>query len=353
MPTKKAVKAKAAKKTPPAKVKPAGKGALVRTEAAPAETIPSSKLLPVDVLLYRGTNLISRAIEFFDGTDVSHASLLLDGKPVSVAEAIGQGLIQRRLTDSVQDHEWVMARRLKTRPPDVSPVLARAQHYLAEGERYGYEQVLLLAFLALIRKPKITPIFKRLLTAVLEKASSMLLQLTAGGKQPLICSEFVYRCYDEALPEALDLFSLSLRREVTAEGIRKPAARVKVDRVHPESVLAAVMRKRPARRLAAAPEAAAKPENLDTLIRRYLREVREPAVEAVPMAEAAGADVTDAVTRFAAIWQAAGEAGAREVRLEAAAPAAALTHLYKTAADFVTPGDLLQSDSLMTLGKLA
>jgi hypothetical protein len=345
--SKAASKAKAARK---------GAAAIVLPESAPAETIDPASLLAVDILLYRGRGWLSKAIQFFDGTDVSHSSLFLAGTPASVAEAISKGLLERPLTDSVGDSAWVVARRLKTRPADVAPVLARANSYLSQGERYGYEQILLLAFLSLIRKPKITPIFKRLVTAVLEKASALLLKLTAGGKQPMICSELVYRSYDEALPDALDLFSLSVQREVTTEALQRPAKRVQVDRVHPESVLAAVVQRRqPRRRATAQPESAA-PSNLTPLIQRYLREVKEPSVEAMSMASAsdvADAEVVAAVSRFAANWRGATSPETKTVSSESAGVDAALADLYRTAADFVTPGDLLKSESLMTLGRLS
>jgi len=351
MPAKKTTVRKTSS-APKAKKRAAAAHAVVRPEAAPAESITAAMLLPAEVLLYRGTGWLSKAIRFFDGTDVSHSSLFLAGTTPSVAEAVSQGLIERPLATSVADSEWVLARRLKTRPADVAPVLARARSYVSQGNRYGYEQILLLAFLCLIRKPKITPVFKLLLTSVLEKASSLLLKLTAKGKQPMICSEFVFRSYDEALPDALDLFSLSIRREVTPEGIRQPAARVKVDRVHPESVLAAVMEQHRPRRRAVSEEAAV-PVNPTPLIQRYLREVKEPGTEAVAPVAVADAEVTAAVTRFAAAWQKAKEAGAGQVSPESADPGRALTHLYRTAADFVTPGDLLKTESLMTLGKLS
>jgi len=196
----------------------------VQPEAAPSGKLGTARLLSADVLLYHGTGLISDAIRFFDGTDVSHSSLLLNNAPLLVGEAIARGLIEQPLSGSVSDSAWVMARRLKVRPADVSPVLDRAAFYVAQKERYAYEQILLLAFLCLIRKPKITPIFKRLVIAVLERASKLLLKLTAGGKQPMICSEFVYRCYEEAIPGVLDPFGLSIRRVATPEGIRAGSA---------------------------------------------------------------------------------------------------------------------------------
>jgi len=327
----------------------------VQAEAVAARAFSSAWLVPIDILLYRGKGLISAAIRFFDGTEVSHASLFLGGAPPAVDEALAKGLVQRSLTASVNDNNaWVMARRLKVRPADVQPVLAKASFYLDQHERYAYEKILLLAFLCLIRKPKITPIWKQLIIAVLENASELLLKLTAGGKQPMICSEFVYRCY-EALPGTLDPFGLSLRRAATPEGIRTPGGRHQADPVHPESVLAAVMEshERGGRAIVRA-ETAHAPADLRPLIQRYQREVKEPRAEAAPTADAVDSDVAAAVSSFAAHWQLATAGKERTVSPESLDLSAALASLYHTPASFVTPGDLLRNvGSLMTLGTLS
>ncbi|HYL04687.1 MAG TPA: hypothetical protein VE075_01525 [Thermoanaerobaculia bacterium] len=327
--------------------------ASVLPEAAPSDKLGPAQLRPIDVLLYHGTGLISNAIRFFDGTDVSHSSLFLGETPPAVGEAIARGLIEQPLAVSVGDSAWVRVRRLKVRPADVSPVLGRARYYLAQRERYAYEQILLLAFLCLIRKPKVTPIFKRLVIAVLEKASQALLKLTAGRKQPMICSEFVYRCYEEATPGTLDPFGLSIRREATPEGIRTPGARHRADQVHPESVLATVMGRRSESGRTVVRTEGAKAESPGPLIQRYLRQVREPSPEAAPLAATVDSDLEGAVSRFAAQWQLAAGATPRTASAEGLGAAAALANLYGTAADFVTPGDLLKTETLMTLGTLS
>ena len=105
------------------------------------ETISVHDLQPGDVLLHKGTAFISRAIQFFDGTDMSHASLYLGNQ--QVGEAIAEGLVQRDLTTSLHGNEWVKAFRLKDTPADMAPVLQTAEEYLEQGNRYGYEQLLL------------------------------------------------------------------------------------------------------------------------------------------------------------------------------------------------------------------
>ena len=59
-----------------------------------------------------------------------------------------------------------------------------------------------------------------------------------------------------------------------------------------------------------------------------------------------------AVSTFAARWQQARTAEAKAVVPEGLGIGAALAGFYPTAADFVTPGDLLRNESLMTRGIL-
>lgn len=322
--------------------------AAVRVESVPTEHVDIGKLLDADVLLYHGTSWLAKAIRFFDGTDVNHASIVIGVTPPEVGEALSHGLTKNSVPASIHDSPWVLARRLKDRPSNVSPVIARADYYLSRGQRYGYEQLLLLAFLSILRKPKITPIFKKLVLAVLERAASLLLKLSAGGREPMICSEFVYRCYEEALPTAVDIFSLRIERAVSPEGIRKPGAKVRVDRVHPDSVLAVVLRQ-PLLRATATPEAA--PAPLPPLLQRYLAEAVAPGLESVKTAEVVDAELSQAVARFAASWHLAKVEKESKLRPESVAPEDALTSFYQTvSADFVTPGDLLKTESLLTLG---
>jgi len=171
--------------------------------------IGSGDLHSCDVLLYRGKGTLSRLIRLFDGTDVSHAGLFVDGQ---VDEALGTGLERRSLAVSVDPNhtEWAMARRLHGYAGSMQPVADRAAAYLKEGHGYAYEQLLLLAFLCASRKLPVTPVLGQLLRVVLDQAATAVETVLAGGKQPMICSEFVYRCYSEAVPGNTDPFDLEI-----------------------------------------------------------------------------------------------------------------------------------------------
>jgi hypothetical protein len=78
------------------------------------------------------------------------------------------------------------------------PIVAHAEQFAANGNRYAYEQLLLIALLASTRRATGTiPFLGRLLRTMLDGAMDVLARIAAAGKEPLICSELVFRCYDE------------------------------------------------------------------------------------------------------------------------------------------------------------
>ena len=340
------------------------------------DTITISGLLPGDVLLYRGTSFISKAIQFFDGTELSHAGLYLgDGQ---VGEAVAKGLVRNEIHASLHGREWVKAYRLKDRPSDMSPVLHKAAEYLDHGNRYGYEQLLLLAFLCLTRKLKITPSLHMLVRRVLDGAAATLTRLLSQNREPMICSEFVYRAYDEALPDIDDPFSLRINERMRAMLREMPemAARPGVPRlvprgqgVHPESLLAFLTSEpssvwvrgaaEPSVEAVPAPPAADESE-IEERVAHYLEEVRtEPAAGVLAAGVAPeGATVEDlraATERFATSLSAATHretSGTFDVRGAFASRSPMSAYLLGAAADFVTPADLCRTQSLFLVGQV-
>src|SRR5207248_311352 len=161
------------------------------------------------------------------------------------------------------------------------------------------------------------------------------------------CSEFVFRAYDEALPEANDVYSLAInmaspRALAGTRAALPPPTRGRgieagslLDFASTPGVRAVV------------PRAPAAPpvEPLEALGERYLQQV----ITARSAEKLAGADVAEVVPdirRFANAWYAAAPPAAFAMR----GPQSTLEHLVQTAADFVTPGDLLHTTSLFTVG---
>jgi hypothetical protein len=156
-----------------------------------------------DVLLYSSRSLLSRLIKLFDGGDYNH-SALYDGQ--QVAESVEDGITARSLSDSTTGFDYVdvfrfrsdNGARLGDEELPADPVKARIDHYLANRERYAYEQLILLGVLAATRQIPLSPYLSMVLRVFLESAADRVASIVAVGREPMICSEFVYRCYQEA-----------------------------------------------------------------------------------------------------------------------------------------------------------
>ena len=199
-----------------------------------------------DILLYRTNSLFGRAILRLDETEVSHAALFLGDE---VAEALTrEGLVQRSIQKSIEGCPWVAVMRVQPQPGSMTPVWDVAQKYLDQGNRYGYEQILLLAVICLTRRHDLgNPLLRRMAIAAMGKAVDLIDYLFAEGKEPMICSEFVFRTYDEARPEPDDPYSLEIISQATGEPRRwfsRPRRLLcgetppKVPSIHPDSLLA-------------------------------------------------------------------------------------------------------------------
>ena len=329
------------------------------------DTIHMQDLRPGDVLMYHSTDFIGRAIQFFDGSELNHVAVYLAED--EVGEAVPEGVLSQGFEKSIHWAKWVRARRLKDRPSDMSPVIHKAREYIAEGNRYAFEQIFLLAFLGLTRKVKFTPTLRRLVRSVLDSATAVLTQWISMGRRPMICSEFVYRTYDEALPEASDVYSLRIpgTLAVSASGATRLAAAptARGRGIHPHSLLALfasssgqawVRSPMPLRELAMGGPTEVDVPQLKGLIETYLEEVRgEPTLAARP--DVTVEDLRMATERFAVTLYVAGQ---QEPKRALAAMVAVETrsliyqNLFTTAADFVTPADLFSTPSLFLLGKI-
>jgi hypothetical protein len=317
--------------------------------------IPIAQLMPGDVLLYRSKGLISDIIRFIDRSEVSHSGLFLGrhgDQGRTVGEAIREGVIRRELPKSIEHAEWVESRRLKEAPPSIDPVLERAAHYLKRGERYAFEQILLLAFLCLTRNLAGSSVLGRLIRETLDAAAAFLLQLFNTGREPMICSEFVVRCYREALPGSVDL-------PVRAPGALRFGERgVPIGKnggIHRGSALALLLERQGSQLSEgsvgpAGPLRAARPLDVSAVekaIEAYFNDLQRQAPKAARI-DLTSPELLPSFERFALILY---RTRRRQEKNELPR-AAVLGDLFDAAADFVTPGDLQRSKSLAFCGKL-
>ena len=340
-------------------------------------TISVKDIVDGDILLYHGNSLLAELIRFFDGTDVNHASICIgNGK---VGEALGHGLTTNAIPDSIKNDEYVIVKRLKTNPGTMKPVVDRAKYYLSIGNRYGFEQLVLLALLGLTRKIQVNKYLSWLLRKILDQAADWL--MAHGDRQPMICSEFVYRCYDEALPAAHDPYSLDITpfppmdRSALA-GAKALATPLAMKHYHRDSLLAWAVTvaseqkqsskfsyfhslpaglEKAGRRALSAEEKSLTAMSLDDLIKKYLEEAKKPASRTLDLEAALRSpEMFDSIKKFgASFYSLTYHPKTKDIssKGEAEIPAI-LEHLSKAVADFVTPGDLYKCDTLSNIGEV-
>jgi hypothetical protein len=317
--------------------------------------IPIAQLMPGDVLLCRSKGWISDAIRFIDRSEVNHASLFLGryqemGR--TVGEAIREGVVRQELPKSLEHAEWVESRRLKEPPASLDPVLERAAHYLKSGERYAFEQILLLAFLCITRNLAGSSVLGRLIRETLDAAAAFLLRLFNTGREPMICSEFVFRCYNETLPGLIDVLARSpgeLRFGERGVPIGKNGG------IHRGSALSLLLEKHGGRLpeggvdLAGPLRAAGSVDDtaVEQLIEEYFHDLQKHAPKKARI-DLTSPELLPSFERFAASLC----LSRRRPKKEELSRAVALDGLFDVAADFVTPGDLQRSKSLAFIGKI-
>jgi len=151
-----------------------------------------AQLQPGDVLLFRGRGFVSRAIRLLDGSEVNHAAIALTDR--QFAEATAHGLDVALIDVAVERADFITVSRAPGTDP--APAVAQARAYLGEGVPYGYHQILLLAGLCLTRRvPLGNPLFRRVVRRTLDAAAELLASFVDRGTDLMICSEYVYRCY--------------------------------------------------------------------------------------------------------------------------------------------------------------
>lgn len=166
-----------------------------------------------DILLYSGKSLISGLIKFFDGSVYSHTGIYNKGK---VLEATSKGVVNRSLIESIDGNNFIDVYRFNFSETGDSSLIKDfeknllnvIEKYEIEGERYAYEQFLLLGILTLSRTANL-PLVAPVLRGFLDNSTEYLTSLIAAGKSPMICSELVYRCYFES--DSTGLFTIKIK----------------------------------------------------------------------------------------------------------------------------------------------
>ncbi|WP_437207081.1 hypothetical protein [Planctomicrobium sp. SH664] len=326
-------------------------------------------LQPGDVLLYSSQTLIGKLIRKLDGTDVTHAGIYLDNGMVGEALMVGQpGVHANPVATSFQGTNWIDVRRLSGRNLSSQPVMNVAQRYIADGNRYAYAEILLVAAICLTRKLNLQDsLLGKIAFKAMNKANSFIAQLTASGKQPMICSEFVFRCYDEADDVDDDPYSLEIGSQVSSTMRRRSNRRLRrrgfsapsgddLPNVHPDSLLGKLMRqpqKLERATMAAAPGVPPADQVSDAELAALIEAYVDAPRAGRAMAAAATPDVSPNDLEQAAADYAASLLASDQIRYGAPMAGPLAAQVGAAIADFVTPGDLLKSPSLRTIGRIS
>ncbi len=149
-------------------------------------------LQPGDILLYTPTDCCGKIIAWMTNSHVCHAALYLGYG--YVAEEVGSGLRRFSVEESCRQRTMYI-RRFQPQK-DMRPVTDIAETYLKKGEGYGNKDIAALA-LILLSKGLFPPFAVELMKAI---AAFLLNIPDKEGKTPMICSQFVYVCFEEAVP---------------------------------------------------------------------------------------------------------------------------------------------------------
>lgn len=344
---------------------------LVRGMASVQTSLPAfiQTLEPGDVLLYNGTGILSDAIKYFTNSDVSHAALYLggDGKGL-IGEAVDAGLIRDPPEQSFPGHNWVVVHRFRDKR-DMRPVLDRGNYYLDKKLQYAYPQLVFLGILLLTRKLRPSGMLGKMIQAVSVAAAETLNKFLESGKELMICSEFVYRAYDEAVTGQGNPFHLQIPG-VATETYTPTAPAIE------EGSIAATLLAQPQLLQPGFAEAAERAavqlplsqellqKQAEKFVAEYLADLHygrppsEPSERLVLEAQL-GAAVSRFAIALAAVRHQNAGAGKEEALAAARQPAAfgqglppALQALFRSPTDFVTPADLRQSPSLAEVGRI-
>ncbi|TWT37182.1 hypothetical protein KOR34_21290 [Posidoniimonas corsicana] len=347
-------------------------------------SLDANDLLPGDVLLYRASNAWKNAmsvlIRKLDGTEVSHAGLYLGDEQVGESLIMGNpGLHPNPLHYSIAGCDWVEVRRL-TSTHELGAVLTAANRRLSDGSRYGFDQILLVAAICVAHKVNLGDgLLRKIIYGVLHRANEFIRLISSEGREPMICSEFVYRAYDEALLEDDDVYSLAILSQSRREPRRRWAGRrirerlfaarpeTEIPTIEPGSLFARILDEPegPGELLyaTAAPVDVSEAE-LDAMIYEWTGEqvpfmAGSAAGNAVATANEKAPEVSETQVEALAREFVSSIADApfvdnadREFRCTAPLSASPAQKALAVIADYVTPGDLLNSPSLETIGRL-
>ncbi len=159
-------------------------------------------LKPGDVLLFSGEkgSLISEAIMFLTGAPVSHAAMAYSPSSTIVEET--PPAVQTNPAAQRFINRTISVMRHTPAQPSYTPVLDAATGYLNNEEPYANANLYLVGALLIYRKFAPDTALQRIIIKILKKITASIItyfnQHQYPGKLPMVCSQFVFQCYEDA-----------------------------------------------------------------------------------------------------------------------------------------------------------
>lgn len=172
-----------------------------------------------DVLLFEAdlNDCVSWAITFCSKAPVSHAAICYDVEKGLIVDAAGEFVRTAELCKYIEDKRPVHVCRMN---PSLSkkPVLDAAQTHLDRKDPYAFSTLWMVSFVILYENYRATSSVQKAIARFLEAVCARLITAVNhrqyGDKTPMVCSQFVAQCYEEAGSD----YKLTFKRAVDANG---------------------------------------------------------------------------------------------------------------------------------------
>ncbi len=167
------------------------------------QKIHVNELLPGDLILCHGKGFISNSIMIMEEANYSHSAIYYGNN--EILHAYPPELCKINIEFLFKEEKFLDAFRLvkdgfEPGMPGfpVDPILEVGLNYIAEKEKYAMSHLYLLGLVAFTRDIPLPTEEKVKLRQRIDKTMQKLFEKIDHNKLPMVCSEFVYRCFSEA-----------------------------------------------------------------------------------------------------------------------------------------------------------
>jgi hypothetical protein len=294
---------------------------------------------PADVFLFMpDDDCVSRIICKLDDSIVSHAAFHYDAAKHLMAEANLSG-IQVNPAPGENPPRTVHVRRYTARPFETDKILAVGKQYLESKEKYAFDTMVLVGLLLISRRWLDDPTYLKMVEKILRTINYIIEK--SRKTHPMICSQFVARCYGEAgyilktpVRNARRSPETSLAERICAglEGIDRLPLRNEENENFPDGF-----------------DGAGLLDSLCCIILKLLDDAEKSALETHPGSDAKNMfPISGALMLESAIFAGTVMRGER-VQAESLQLRQAMGDLKDAIDNFITPGDLLKCAQLETV----